>query len=93
MLFQVGIISTDDVNARTKENVYKEWMIVCYMSYSPFDYHTEWQNAYYLSQAYNHKNNTGISSNDVFVYQHGESDGHYHGFHYYLVNLYTNVRI
>ena len=82
---------SDDGIEKAKEKVYGEWMILCYMSYAPFDYHTEWHKAYYLSRAYNHENNTAISSNDIFVYQHGESDDYYK-LHYYLMNSYTNVR-
>ena len=83
----------DNVSAEANKNVYYEWMILCYMSYYPFDYHTEYHKAFYLSRAYNHKNNTAISSNDVFVYQHCESDNANSDKHYYLMSLYTNVSL
>ena len=65
---------------------YEEWMTVCYMSYLPYEYHTDYSREYFVSRAYNESNSEGISANDVFVYQ-WNSDG------YYLQNSFTNIRL
>ena len=80
----------DDVKATVGGKIFSEWMIVCYMSSLPIEYDTEYDKIYHLSQAYGDSENA-TRSKDIFIYRHGESDDSY-DLHYYLVNLFTNVR-
>ena len=66
--------------------MYKEWMALCYISYSPFEHHPDPKLMYFVSQAYNPDTSDAIISNDIFLYGI-ENDK------IFLINSFTNIRL
>lgn len=72
--------------------LYKEWMALCYISYSPIDYDLDPtytrdpKLTYFVSQAYNSDTNNTISANDIFLYGVKNDE-------IFLINSFTNIRL
>lgn len=78
-----------DIRAEVNGRQYWEWMIACHV-YLPSDVSTEIDTTFFISRAYKNSKNF-LSSNDVFVYRqiNGSSSSH----QFYLVNVFTNIRL